>query len=270
MLALSAKISVADDDAVPLELRPVAEIGARATESKGPKDEPAVTVVGNETASTTKIVVSVDPDVTSHRYVVRGRVKYEGVKGVGYLELLNNFGDKGTYFTKTLSDWGTLKKITGTSDWREFELPFNADPGMKPKELTLNVVLPGKGTVMVTRPTLADQKLSYQWWGGPEAGWYGGIFGSLIGIFGGLIGTLCALGKARTMTMVALYFALGMGVLCLIAGVVAVVMGQPYHVYYPMLLFGLVMVFSLGFNLRGISRHFNEVEMRRMNAADAS
>ena len=45
-----------------------------------------------------------------------------------------------------------MKKISGTSDWRNFDLPFYANPGMKLKRITLNVVLPGEGTVIVAEP----------------------------------------------------------------------------------------------------------------------
>src|SRR5262245_24656481 len=59
---------------------------------KGPSGEPAIQVTGAAEGSTTTIVLCIDPPITSHHYVVRGQVKYEGVAQNGYLELLNDFG----------------------------------------------------------------------------------------------------------------------------------------------------------------------------------
>src|SRR3989304_6186746 len=65
-----------------------------------------------------------NPGITKDRYVVRGRVRYRGVSGEGYLEMWNVFGDGGRYFTRTLGDAGPLQKITGSSEWRDFGLDF--------------------------------------------------------------------------------------------------------------------------------------------------
>ncbi|CAN5160261.1 hypothetical protein BH23VER1_BH23VER1_03370 [soil metagenome] len=84
------------------------------------------------------------PPVTEPRYLVAGEVRYEDA--TGYLEMWNVFGDE-RYFTRTLGETGPMAKLAGTSDWRPFMLPFNADPGMRPDRLEINVVLPGGGTV---------------------------------------------------------------------------------------------------------------------------
>jgi hypothetical protein len=55
--------------------------------------------------------------------------------------------DDNAYFSKTLSALGPMGVIKGTSGWRKFSLPFNSKEGYYPKELTVSVVLPGKGTV---------------------------------------------------------------------------------------------------------------------------
>jgi hypothetical protein len=42
-----------------------------------------------------------------------------------------------------------MGKLDGTSDWCEIMLPFHSKPGMLPKKIWVNVVLPGAGTVML-------------------------------------------------------------------------------------------------------------------------
>src|SRR6185295_12060762 len=63
----------------------------------------------------------------------------------GYLEMLNHFPKQGAFFTRTLAPDGMLGKITGSSDWRDFQLTFYSKPGMLPSKLVVNVVLPKTG-----------------------------------------------------------------------------------------------------------------------------
>ncbi len=270
-MILSTGTILANDAAVPLEFQPIPTIGPQATTVKGPKGEQAVEVVGTKAGSTSELIVCNEPGVTSHDYVVRGRVKYDGVVGDGYLELWNDFGDQGIYFSRGLAEWGPMKKLTGTSDWREFELPFHANPGMKPRRLFLNIVLPGEGKVVVSQPlVVASVSSSGQWWTNQQSGWVGGIIGTVFGILGGLIGLSCALIKSRTFTLILCLMGIAISGISLVAGIVAISVGQPYHVYYPLLMLGLVGVFVLGFNVRNISRRFQDEELRRMQAVDAS
>jgi hypothetical protein len=55
----------------------------------------------------------------------------------------------------------------------------------------------------------------------------------------------------------------------LVLGGVAFVSGQPYAVYYPLLLSGGISA-ALGFSLpRSLSRRYEDLELRRMQALDA-
>lgn len=259
----------ANDTDVPLTFRPVAEIGPQATEAKGPDGNPAIEVQSGANGSLTQLMVCDSPAI-SFQYVVRGQVKYEGVTGDGYLELWNDFGDKGVYFSRTLADGGGLKKLNGTSDWRAFELPFYAERGMQPRRLTLNLVLPGAGKVTVSNGLiLAPISSSGEWWTMQQAGLVGGLVGALCGVLGCMIGLLAAFGKLRNLTMATFGAGLILGAGSLVAGVIAVCLGQPYHVYYPLLLLGLINTIVLGFNLPAISRRFRDAEIRRMQAVDA-
>ena len=86
------------------------------------------------------------PPITESRYLIAGEVKYEDASG--YLEMWNTFTE-GRYFSRTLGEVGLMARLSGTSDWRRFMLPFNADPGTVPDRLEINVVLPGGGKVQL-------------------------------------------------------------------------------------------------------------------------
>ncbi len=164
-----------------------------------------------------------------------------------------------------------MKKLSGTSDWRDFELPFHAEPGMTLHRLTLNVVLPGAGKVIVSQPlTLAPLDSAGQWWTEPQAGWIGGSLGAVVGILGGLIGLSMAWQQSRLLTFGLCGLALAICGISLIAGIIALGVGQPWHVCYPLLLLGVIGLTVLGFNLRTVVRRFREDELRRMNAVDVA
>ncbi len=261
----------ADDTGVNINFVPVEEMGSHATFVKGPNREAAIEVIGGENASSTLLITCDAPEFSTHQYVVRGRVKYEGVVGDGYLELLNDFGDKKVYFTRTLGQFGGMKKLRGTSDWREFELPFHADPGMKPVKLSLNLVLQGKGKVIVSQPRFVNVPDSAAaWWTNQQSGIVGGIVGSLLGVIGGLIGWSASWGKSRKLTMGLCASGIAIGCVSLAAGAIASVLQQPFHVYYPLLLAGIISICVIGANLRTISQRFQADEFRRMQAIDVA
>ena len=270
MSTMSANSTWATDSTVNLNFSPVKEIGAHATSVKGPNGEAAIEVVGSDKSSSTLLIACAAPEFSTHQYVVRGRVKYEGIVGDGYLELLNDFGDKKVYFSRTLGQSGGLKKLQGTSDWREFELPFHADPGMKPVRLSLNLVLKGEGKVIVSQPrfsNLADSAAG--WWTNQQSGIVGAVVGSLLGILGGLIGWSATWGKSQKLTMGLCHTGIAIGCVCLATGAIAAGLQQPFHVYYPLLLAGIISVCVIGANLRTISQRFQADEFRRMQAIDA-
>lgn len=95
-----------------------------------------------------------DPKAPSHRYMLRGKVKYAGVKEDSYLEMWNHFPDGKAFFSRTLAESGPVAKIQGDSDWREINLPFFSEEGYLPEKLVVNVVVPGDGTIYLTPLTL--------------------------------------------------------------------------------------------------------------------
>lgn len=229
-----------------------------------------IVAVGKETI---KLVEVTKPKLSSHVYVVKAKVKYEGVEPAGFVEMWSHFGENEAYFSRTLADQGPLGKLDGASDWRDLELPFESKAGMLPTKLVINVVLPGKGTVQLKPFVLEsvdrDQAMTGPWWSERHAGLVGGLGGGAIGIVGALIGVLAGFGVGRQLTISLCSGVALAGAVAVIAGVVAWRMGQPWHVYYPLILGGGIAAGVCGLNLPTLRKRYDALELQRMTAMDA-
>ncbi len=240
-------------------------------------NEVVVQVDGGDAKTTTRVVLLDAPNVPSHRYLLRGKVKIDHVVGDGHVEMLNHFPKLGAFFTKTLEDDGPLAKLTGSADWREVQLPFVSQEGTLPTRIEVNVVLPGKGKIYLAPFTLEkyegpmalEPEGANAWWSERMAGLLGGGAGGTLGICGAIIGVLAGLGRARRFVMALCFAFIGLGAVALAVGLVAVAQRQPYHVYYPLLLLGGLSVLILGFNLPSLRRRYEQAELRQMTAQDA-
>ena len=280
--ALSAGVCRANES-VTLTLRPAAEVGPQATAVNGPAGEPAIEVLNAGTSgmftlgtpSTFTLATGENPAITSPDYVLRGRVKCNVVAappGSCYLELLSDFGDKGVFFSRfQLAPAPTGQEATGmvfSGDWRNFELPFHAEPGMKPTRLTLNAFLTNGARVAIAGPLVVTPlNSSAGWWTEQQAGTIGGVLGCLGGLLGSLIGVSAG---CRKFTLSRIFCGIGLaaGTVSLVAGLVALSVGQPWHVWYPLLLVGFISMtvcgplLALGFRLSQAD------ELRRMTGLD--
>jgi hypothetical protein len=232
-------------------------------------------------AATFPLYVFENPGVTHSQYAVQGKIRCESVEGKGYLESWNWFGGEERYFSRTLGDSGPMKSIGGTSEWRDFSLPFSIGAEKKrPSKIEVNLVLPGKGVVCVGPIQLVEFEgkensltgLS-EWWSGQQGGWVGafiGCLGGLFGCLGGVAGSLAYRGKARGLAFGVLYVMATLGGFSLVAGLTALALSQPYHVYYPLLLAG-VLFFVLGLGLIPTMRkRYEQAELHRMKAMDTA
>lgn len=229
---------------------------------------------------TSRLVTLESPGISNHQYTLRGQVRYEGVTQPGYFEMWNHFPDGSSYFTRTAAGSGPMSVISGSSSKRDFILPFQSDPQTgSPQRLEINLVLPGDGRVWIGPITVVEftsaewpaaMTASGAWWSPRQAGLVGGILGSVIGIMGAIIGTLCSVGRARTFCVGLCWFNIVVGSVCLIAGIVAMSLGQPYEVYYPLLLGGVITTVVLGGLIRTVRKRYEEAELRRMASMDAS
>lgn len=229
-------------------------------------------------ARTATVLVVESPGITRSCYAMTGRVRYEGVQGEAYLEMWSHFPDGSHYFTRTLGRSGLLQRLEGSSPWRPFSLPFRATSGTDgPETLVVNVVLPGRGTVYLGPLRLvqyADDEdplaLPGAWWGDRTGGLIGGISGVVFGSVGGLIGILSGMGKARRTVLALARATCAAGILLLIVGVAALADSQPYAVWYPLVLAGILCSSIMGGMLPVLRRRYEQLELRRMTAMDAA
>jgi hypothetical protein len=217
------------------------------------------------------------PGITRPRYAIAGQIRYEGVDKESHLELWNEFAGRGSFFSRTQASAGPMKSIHGSSGWRRFVVPFYVNEGdLRPSRLTLNVVLAGRGTVFLGPLQLVQYAENEdplasggEWWAERTAGWLGAILGVALGFVGAAVGYFTSRGKARGFVLGALKLTMAVGVLALLAGIAAVLQRQPYHVFYPLLLLGLLgSVIPLGL-LKTCRKRFDEIELRKMAAIDA-
>lgn len=214
------------------------------------------------------------PAITTPSYAVRGRIRYENVVGVGFLEMWNHFGTGEQYFSRTMGTEGPMQMVTGTSGERDFELPFHTGgQAPAPKKLVLNLVLNGPGAVeigpleLVSIEPLAGMS-GEEWWSGQTAGWLGGLGGSMIGIIGGTIGILAGMGRGKKLIQVLSALITVVGMIAVAMGIYAVILQQPYSVYYVLLLLGGQMTLGGIACLVFIPYQFRIRELRRMQALD--
>ena len=100
------------------------------------------------------------PAATLRAYMLRGKVKFSGVAGEGFLEIWNHFPEPkpGAYFSRTMAETGPMGKLRGDSPWKDFVLPFNFDDATfpMPEKIQFNVYLPQSGTVWISDLELVE------------------------------------------------------------------------------------------------------------------
>ncbi|PCJ54476.1 MAG: hypothetical protein COA70_04960 [Planctomycetota bacterium] len=108
------------------------------------------------------------------------------------------------------------------------------------------------------------------WFSAETANLFGGFGGAGIGVIGGSLGAaagvLAPKGKGRGIVLGGMIIFAVVGVITLIIGVVAVSGGQPYHVWYPMVLLGAMLAGLFGGLTPVIRKRYSEAEARRLDA----
>lgn len=99
---------------------------------------------------------------------------------------------------------------------------------------------------------------------------YAWIFGASIGVLGGVVGTLggclAPFGKAKTLVFGVYWLAIIASVACLIAGISALISGQPYGVWYGLTLAGAIGSVVFGVNYFTLNNAYRMAEARKMTA----
>ncbi len=108
------------------------------------------------------------------------------------------------------------------------------------------------------------------WFG--NAGLVGGLIGGGIGILGAVYGTVVGVfaprGKGRPFVFAVHWAALAVGGVLVVAGVTAVITGQPYGVWYALLLPGLLLTVLMGTATPMIRLRYRQAEHRRLEAEE--
>jgi hypothetical protein len=110
------------------------------------------------------------------------------------------------------------------------------------------------------------------WWTNQQAGLWGGIGGGLFGLLGGVLGTLVGVyapkGRFKSLVLGLQYGMIGVGAVSLVMGVLALSLHQPYAVWYPLTLLGLLMMAVCGGLLPQVLRTYRQAEQRRLDAQE--
>lgn len=240
----------------------------------------------NETGLQLQLLRITNPPISKTLYAITGEIKYEGVKGDGFIEMWNCFPpDKrgafeNKYFSRTLGESGDMGKITGTSNWRTFMLPFDRTGSKaKPTRLEINVVLPAQGTVYIGPIKLVEYKgdLGFQKQEGPADAWWsyqttrriGTSEGFVLGGLGGLVAWLASKGRCRRFVVRTSYALIGVGILLIIGGLLALATHQPSAIWFVMLLPGVLLVAIIPPRLKQFRKGYEDLELRRMASMDA-
>lgn len=240
----------------------------------------------NDTPLSAQLLEIRKPPVKKSLYALMGEVKYEQVKGDGYLELWNYFPPakpgmpEGAYFSRTLGDSGDLGKLTGTSHWRRFVLPFDRTGSSEPPaRLRFNLFLPGKGTVYFGAVQLVEFNGSLAemapaqpgaWWSSDAGAWGGVCAVAALAGLAAWLSWLASRGKSRAMVVAASLALTALGAAAVVVGLLALALRQPPAVWIPLLLPGVLVVAILPLCLRHFRKHYEDAELRRMVSLDAS
>jgi hypothetical protein len=94
----------------------------------------------------------------------------------------------------------------------------------------------------------------------------GGVGGTLGGLLGAAAGYLAPRGKGRGFVLGAMGLFVALGVVQLVLGIIAVSTGQPYGIWYPMLLCGFIMSVVIGCLIPVVRSRYSQAERRRLDA----
>ena len=218
------------------------------------------------------------PGIAADRYALSGEIRYEDVHAGSYLEMWNHLPGGEAFFSRTLALTGPMGQLSGSSDWRRFTLPaFLNDHPARPVALELNLVLTGPGVVEIGPLTLSQPAPGETPAGTARWGWSVLASGLVTAIGAGvmfLLGipllVLLLLARARQLVTAGAWVLVATGLVIAIIGFVSVLVGQPLRVFLsPIVLGPALCVLGIGLLVAAPSR-YRDLELRRMQAIDAS
>lgn len=96
----------------------------------------------------------------------------------------------------------------------------------------------------------------------------GAAYGVAAGLLGGLVGWFAPRGRARSFILRAWFALWAVAVVLLAAGFVALAQGQPWGIWYGLLLPGAIGTLVVGANSYVVRKTYQHVEERRLAAKD--
>jgi hypothetical protein len=96
----------------------------------------------------------------------------------------------------------------------------------------------------------------------------GAAYGIAAGLMGGLVGLLAPRGRARNFILRAWFGLWAAAVILLVTGFVALAQGQPWGIWYGLLLPGAIGTLVVGANSLLVVKTYRQVEERRLAAKD--
>ena len=94
----------------------------------------------------------------------------------------------------------------------------------------------------------------------------GGVGGTLCGCLGALTGVLAPKGRGRRVILGSMYLVVGIGLVLVLFGAVALVNGQPYAIWYGPIIAGTIFAIINGVLIPVVKRRYREAEERRVDA----
>lgn len=96
----------------------------------------------------------------------------------------------------------------------------------------------------------------------------GSAYGIIAGLMGGLVGWFAPRGRARNLILRAWFALWAVALAFLVVGFVALAQGQPWGIWYGLLLPGAVGTLVVGANSFVVLKTYRQVEERRLAAKD--
>jgi hypothetical protein len=111
-----------------------------------------------------------------------------------------------------------------------------------------------------------------EWFTQQQAGYIGGIGGAALGVIGGCygaaLGILAPRGECKRLVLGIHIVLMCVGIALIGAGLVAVIVSQPYHVTYPFFLGGLILIGVFGFTFPMMRARYRQAEQRKLQAEE--
>lgn len=97
-------------------------------------------------------------------------------------------------------------------------------------------------------------------------GWGGATVGVLGAIVGSTVGTMAPKGQGRGFVLGLMGFCIVLGAIVFGTGITAVSLGQPYAIWYPLVMLGALPAGIMGALFPMVRRRYAEAEQRRLDA----